>query len=57
MVYLSGLNAPYGAWCFLTVSSSSMRRLSGLCLNAPYGARYFLTATGLKWGREKAKAS
>ena len=38
------LNAPYGAWCFLTL------KILTLCisvrvpsLNAPYGARCFLT--------------
>ena len=42
-VVLKGLNAPYGARCFLTcvVGFWSSRGFSSL--NAPYGARRFLT--------------
>ena len=37
------LNAPYGARCYLTQRTTSMRALRRLSLNAPYGARCFLT--------------
>ena len=39
----SGLNAPYGARCFLTQETSTRRSRYGIRLNAPYGARCFLT--------------
>ena len=46
------LNAPYGAQCFLTVSSSTTSMQVFRCLNAPYGAWCFLTTrqdgTGLR---------
>ena len=39
---LVGLNAPYGARCFLTAKQVTPHsRAAGL--NAPYGARFFLT--------------
>ena len=40
---LQGLNAPYGARCFLTriIPGAGIRAWGGL--NAPYGARCFLT--------------
>ena len=38
-----GLNAPYGARCFLTCESSALRTTPDDSLNAPYGARCFLT--------------
>ena len=39
-----GLNAPYGAPCFLTVLVwANLHRLTA-CLNAPYGAPRFLTS-------------
>ena len=40
---LLGLNAPYGAPCFLTVQYENEMTLTGQCLNAPYGAPCFLT--------------
>ena len=39
----AGLNAPYGARCFLTQERRSTRPTSRAGLNAPYGARCFLT--------------
>ena len=41
-----GLNAPYGARCFLTYGTS-MNNQPILRLNAPYGARCFLTSSTL----------
>ena len=42
------LNAPYGAWCFLTMTfSCEQDTCSGL--NAPYGAWYYLTPCSLSW--------
>ena len=39
-----GLNAPFGARCFLTVGGQSSRRPRRVArLNAPFGARCFLT--------------
>ena len=35
------LNAPYGAPCFLTISSGVLRRLTTCSLNALYGAPAF----------------
>ena len=41
------LNAPYGAWCFLTERLALIcSRTSVLRLNAPYGARCFLIPEG-----------
>ena len=37
------LNAPYGAWCFLTLCSVLPRLQPHVGLNALYGARCFLT--------------
>ena len=38
------LNAPYGAWCFLT-DQRGRPPVTGIeSLNAPYGARCFLTS-------------
>ena len=38
-----GLNAPYGARCFLTIQAPTGDTPPILSLNAPYGARCFLT--------------
>ncbi len=38
----AGLNAPFGAWCFLTIRSPTATNATK-SLNAPYGARCFLT--------------
>ena len=38
-----GLNAPYGARCFLTTSGLPTTEITWESLNAPYGARCFLT--------------
>ena len=39
-----GLNAPYGARCFLTRDAAGIASVAlTQCLNAPYGARCFLT--------------
>ena len=38
-----GLNAPYGARCFLTANDQNLLIPLELSLNAPYGARCFLT--------------
>ena len=38
-----GLNAPYGAWCFLTDSLHVRHPAIKKRLNAPFGARCFLT--------------
>ena len=38
-----GLNAPYGARCFLTSIVNTWYGYQQVCLNAPYGARCFLT--------------
>ena len=46
------LNAPYGAWCFLTFCPTQSNTLLSACLNAPYGAWCFLT-TG--WQQVKGK--
>ena len=41
---MSGLNAPFGARCFLTVTGTTGSHSSQpASLNAPYGARCFLT--------------
>ena len=41
---ISGLNAPFGARCFLTTRDMAYGNLiRNYCLNAPYGARCFLT--------------
>ena len=40
---MRGLNAPYGARCFLTQKLSPHERSVMPSLNAPYGARCFLT--------------
>ena len=40
---MMGLNAPYGARCFLTRPMSSGGTMTKPSLNAPYGARCFLT--------------
>ena len=43
-----GLNAPYGARCFLT-EMGILDNIDNAGLNAPYGARCFLTcSTGTK---------
>ena len=41
--FLVGLNAPFGARCFLTVSKSQDEIHEKESLNAPFGARCFLT--------------
>ena len=38
-----GLNAPFGARCFLTDKKAAEKDLPTGCLNAPFGARCFLT--------------
>ena len=38
-----GLNAPFGARCFLTLNARSAGRRFLRRLNAPFGARCFLT--------------
>ena len=38
-----GLNAPYGARCFLTENQKLKEARKAEGLNAPYGARCFLT--------------
>ena len=43
MFLTTRLNAPYGAWCFLTESNWYARPTHARCLNAPYGAWCFLT--------------
>ena len=40
---LLGLNAPFGARCFLTRVVVLVVDNGKLCLNAPFGARCFLT--------------
>ena len=40
-----GLNAPFGARCFLTYSTGARQTPRSSCLNAPFGARHFLTAS------------
>ena len=40
---MTGLNAPYGARCFLTLNWGPLAQLGLPRLNAPYGARCFLT--------------
>ena len=40
---VAGLNAPYGARCFLTRHDDLGRARHPRGLNAPYGARCFLT--------------
>ena len=42
----SGLNAPYGARCFLTREVARDHNRQRPSLNAPYGARCFLTRQG-----------
>ena len=45
MALVTGLNAPYGARCFLTGHGMKELKVAGSIpgLNAPYGARCFLT--------------
>ena len=38
-----GLNAPFGARCFLTEQLDTLHDFPFLRLNAPFGARCFLT--------------
>ena len=38
-----GLNAPYGARCFLTIVCEKSEAELSVRLNVPYGARCFLT--------------
>ena len=40
------LNAPFGARCFLTLSTSTKPAPRAWSLNAPFGARCFLTRVG-----------
>ena len=41
---MRGLNAPFGARCFLTDrGGDGIERRHDSCLNAPFGARCFLT--------------
>ena len=39
---VTGLNAPYGAWCFLTICTITQSTALWTGLNAPFGARCFL---------------
>ena len=48
-VRYGGLNAPYGAWCFLTMLMFLLWKNVRFRLNAPYGARCFLTADNIKY--------
>ena len=41
----TGLNAPYGARCFLTAINEVSTKIITGSLNAPYGAWCFLTAS------------
>ena len=41
--HVKGLNAPFGARCFLTTVLWSFSGTRRCCLNAPFGARCFLT--------------
>ena len=41
--WFESLNAPFGAWCFLTLPVFPSPTKAGLCLNAPFGAWCFLT--------------
>ena len=53
-----GLNAPYGARCFLTRDHAVYgggRVLGGL--NAPYGARCFLTEEGDAYDGDRVRVS
>ena len=43
--WFESLNAPFGAWCFLTLPVFPSPTKAGLCLNAPFGAWCFLTST------------
>ena len=54
LVFLTGLNAPYGARCFLTLFRASHIRSCSPCLNAPYGARCFLTRVCEIFGEESS---
>ena len=40
---LDGLNAPFGARCFLTIRNLILKLSPFGSLNAPFGARCFLT--------------
>ena len=40
---MHGLNAPYGARCFLTEFYEALNKIEWKGLNAPFGARRFLT--------------
>ena len=48
-----GLNAPFGARCFLTTKMRSQNRQSPTSLNAPFGARCFLTRSVLGLRRDE----
>ena len=43
IIMTGGLNAPFGARCFLTYAFSFLPVTVTVCLNAPFGARCFLT--------------
>ena len=55
-VHEAGLNAPYGARCFLTFPLENTRGWVVLRLNAPYGARCFLTHRHLPIEGQDARA-
>ena len=49
---MMGLNAPFGARCFLTCEAKVRDLSSRVRLNAPFGARCFLTDCGDCCARE-----
>ena len=50
----AGLNAPYGARCFLTERIPAVTASVTAGLNAPYGARCFLTELNAKIASNRA---
>ena len=50
-----GLNAPYGARCFLTQDQQRTETAVYQSLNAPYGARCFLTRGSGRSGRARSR--
>ena len=51
----AGLNAPYGAWCFLTKYGYDFEHEATYGLNAPYGARCFLTGMDQLHGSDQER--
>ena len=49
-LHADGLNAPFGARCFLTASLFGFHRAETGSLNAPFGARCFLTTVRTDYG-------